>query len=165
MRFTRVAAAATVVLASACARSTWIGQDALTRAVPSTPDATLAAAAQALAAHGYKPQLVNGQLVVTLPQPVPQYTREVSTNPAGEPQRWIIEVTAAKNDLQAGSALTVMGYLVPPPTPGDSGSTRTATPVTQRDQALFREVQRIGNWIVDAVRSPAAADSSHSDRH
>lgn len=159
MRAIRVAATAAVLLSSACARSTWMGRDAITRAVPASPNATLVAAARALQAHGYKARIVSGQLVVTLPQPVPQYTREVSTNPETNPQEWVIQVAASDNSLESGTALTVSGYLVPPATAGDSVP-RTTTLVTEDQPQLFREVRRVGDWIVDALRNPPAVPDS-----
>lgn len=81
-----------VVLFAACSRYGWTGTQELSRPVSAPADTMLYAAARALRAHGYEPRIVNGQMVVTLPKPAPQYTRPVSTNPEMDGDDWVIQV-------------------------------------------------------------------------
>lgn len=142
-----------LLAATACARYSWQGNQELSRSMPAPADSLVYAAARALRAHGYEPRIVNGQLLVTLPHAVPQYTRPVSTNPEMDGDSWVIQVQAVPNTLHAGSTLKVAAFIVPraAATPADSSVKRQAIPVTDKRPELLRELERVGNWIVDAT--------------
>ncbi len=144
-----------LVLASACTRAQWQGEQALTRTVVAPTDSVVAAARRALLDHGYTPMSISGNQVVTRPHDVPSFARMVSTAPDTLPQQWVIEVMADSTSIPQRTRLTVAGFLIP-----RSASRATDTTVTTRgvlvtasDPRLFAEVQRIGNWIVESVTS------------
>lgn len=144
-----------LLTALGCAHAGWQGDQQLSRSVPAPADSLVYAAARALRAHGYEPRIVNGQLLVTLPHAVPQYTRPVSTNPEMDGDSWVLQVQATPNQLRAGSTLTLSAFIVPKAaaSPGDSSVQRKAIPVTADRPELMREVQRVGDWIVSAANS------------
>lgn len=140
-----------VLAAAGCAHYGWNGTQELSRSVPAPADSLVYAAARALRAHGYEPRIVNGQLLVTVPHAVPQYTRPVSTNPEMDGDTWVIQVQAEPNNFRAGSTLKVSAFIVPKAAMtagGDSVRQRQAIPVDSRRPDLMREVQRVGDWIV-----------------
>lgn len=140
-----------VVLAAACNRYGWEGTQELSRPVAAPADSVLYAAARALRAHGYEPRIVNGQMVVTLPKAAPQYTRPVSTNPETDGDTWVIQVQTEPNSFRTGSTIKVAGFILPRASqqPSDSSRRRNMIPVTSSRPELLREVERIGNWILD----------------
>lgn len=132
---------------TACARLDWQGTQSLTRDVPLPVDSLLVTAARALEAHGYHTRIVNGEAVVTLPKAVPGFERDVSTA-AGPERLWVVQVMAATNRTRAGTKLTVAGFLIP----HDSGAVVQRTiPITAADPELFKQLEVVGNWIVDAL--------------
>jgi hypothetical protein len=140
------------LLVAACARMTWEGTQNLSRDVNSSPDALLAAAARALAAHGYTTRTVPAnQMVVTVPHVVPEYARDASTGRDTTPDSWVLQVQVKPNSVTAGSTLSVAAFLVPRPSERSSTSVTMTqgVPVTAGQPNLFKEVQRVGNWIVD----------------
>ncbi len=143
---------AVVVLLAAvgCAHYGWEGNQEISRAMPAPADSLVYAAARALRAHGYEPRIMNGQLLVTLPHAVPQYTRPVSTNPEMDGDSWVLQVQAEPNQLRAGSTLKISAFIVPKAATArsDSARQRQAIPVTSDRPDLMREVQRVGDWIV-----------------
>lgn len=141
-----------MLAAAGCAHYGWNGTQELSRSVPAPADSLVYAAARALRAHGYEPRIVNGQLLVTVPHAVPQYTRPVSTNPEMDGDSWVIQVQAEPNNFRAGSTLKVSAFIVPKAAmtaSGDSVRQRAAIPVDSRRPDLMREVQRVGDWIVE----------------
>ncbi len=147
----RLGVVAVLAAVAACAHYGWDGTQELSRAIPAPADSLVYAAARALRAHGYEPRIVNGQLLVTMPHAVPQYTRPVSTNPEMDGDSWVIQVQAEPNSLRAGSTLKISAFIVPKAamtTTGDSVRQRQAIPVDSRRPDLMREVQRVGDWIV-----------------
>lgn len=148
----RLAVAAVVAAVAACAHYGWDGTQELSRSLPAPADSLVYAAARALRAHGYEPRIVNGQLLVTVPHAVPQYIRPVSTNPEMDGDSWVIQVQAAPNEFRAGSTLKISAFIVPKAAAtasGDSVRQRQAIPVDSSRPDLMREVQRVGDWIVE----------------
>lgn len=145
------------VLLAACNHYGWTGTQELSRPVSAPADTMLYAAARALRAHGYEARIVNGQMVMTLPKAAPQYTRPVSTNPELDGDQWVIQVQTEPNSFRTGSTLKVSAFLLPKAsqTPGDSVRQRNAIPVDSSRPELLREVERVGNWIVEeAAKKP-----------
>lgn len=152
----RLGVVAVFAAVAACAHYGWDGNQELSRSMPAPADSLVYVAARALRAHGYEPRIVNGQLLVTMPHPVPQYTRPVSTNPELDGDSWVIQVQAEPNSLRAGSTLKVSAFIVPKAastTSGDSVRQRQAIPVDSRRPDLMREVQRVGDWIVEESKT------------
>ena len=144
-----------MLAAAACAHYGWDGTQELSRSMPAPADSLVYAAARALRAHGYEPRIVNGQLLVTMPHAVPQYTRPVSTNPEMDGDSWVIQVQAEPNTLRAGSTIKISAFIVPKAattTTGDSARQRQAIPVDETRPDLMREVQRVGDWIVQETQ-------------
>jgi len=58
-----------------------------------------------------------------------------------------------QNQLRAGSTVAVSAFLVPRASEKASDTTqkRNALPVSSNQPALMQEVERIGNWIVEAT--------------
>ena len=147
---------ATVVLAlftAGCASMNWEGNRTLSRDVSQQPDSLLVAAAQALRDHGYDARIVNNTTIVTAPKQVPMYQRPVSTAADTVPSSWFVQVQVKPNQLRAGSRLQLEAYLIPriAEMPTDTTTKRSAIPVTASQPALFTEVERIGNWIIESA--------------
>lgn len=142
------------VLVSACTRPQWQGEQALTRTVTVAPARAVAAASQALRSHGYQPLAMDSLMIATAPHDVPQYVRTLSTAPDTLPQQWVLEIQVSPTMQPNESRLTVAGYLVPrsATTPHDTVTSTRGVLVTASDPRLFAEVQRVGNWIVDAAK-------------
>ncbi len=145
--------AAVLVSASACARATWEGEQALSRTLVAPPDSVAAAARRALVDHGYAPMTVSVNQIVTRPHDVPMFGRTISTAPDTLPQQWVIEVQADSTSIPQRTRLTVVGFLIPraATTPTDTAVTTRGVLVTADNPRLFAEVQRVGNWIVESV--------------
>lgn len=144
------------VLSAACARSTWEGTQGLTRDVQATPDAIMAAASRALGAHGYRTQMVPANhMVVTAPHALPEGVTPTGANRDSLPRSWVIQVQALKNDVVAGSKISVAAFLVPRALEAKTGTSAReglGIPVTSAEPQLLREVRRVGDWIVDETR-------------
>jgi|SRR5689334_20888660 len=150
MRYTTLVLA---LLGTACARLSWTGNQTLSRDVAAPSDTILVAAVQALRAHGYDARIVGNQTIVTAPKAVPQYTRPVSTAPDTMPNTWILQVDVIQNQLRAGSTLAVSAFLIPRASEKSTDTTqkRNAVPVNSTNPALMQEVERVGNWIIEAT--------------
>lgn len=142
------------LLVSACTRPQWQGEQALTRTITVPPTQAMSAASRALRAHGYQPLAMDTLMLATAPHDVPQYVRTLSTAPDTLPQQWVLEVQVAPTMQPNESQLTVAGYLVPrsATTPHDTVTSTRGVLVTSTDPRLFAEVQRVGNWIVEAAK-------------
>jgi hypothetical protein len=141
------------LLGAGCARMTWQGDQTLSRDVSSPSDSVLVAAVQALREHGYDARIVGNQTIVTAPKAVPQFTRPVSTAADTLPDSWVVQVNVAPNNVRAGSTLSVSAFLIPRASERASDTTvkRLSVPVTSSQPVLMQEVERIGNWILDAT--------------
>jgi hypothetical protein len=147
---------AVLALSAACARISWEGNQTLARDVPAVADTLLIAAAEALRAHGYDARIIDNTTIITAPKEVPQYQRPVSTAADTVPSSWVIHVTVEQNTMRAGSRLAVTGFLVPRDSERmvtDTAVMRSSLPVTSRQPQLLSEVERIGNWIVEAAQA------------
>jgi hypothetical protein len=150
MRYSMLALA---LLGTACARLTWQGTQTLSRDVSAPSDSVLVAAVQALRDHGYDARIVGNQTIVTAPKAVPQFTRPVSTAADTMPDSWILQVDVQPNQLRAGTTLAVSAFLIPRASQRSADTTqkRLALPVNSSQPVLMQEVERIGNWIVEAT--------------
>lgn len=138
-----------------CARMSWQGDQTLSRDIGSPSDSVLVAAVQTLREHGYDARIVGNQTIVTAPKAVPQFTRPVSTAADTLPDSWIVQVNVAPNNVRSGSTVSVSAFLVPRASERatDTTTKRLALPVNSSQPVLMQEVERIGNWIVDATAS------------
>lgn len=158
MRVSTVAAAFAVAAISACASIRGgEGSDDVTMNVSGNKARALEAARTQLLHHGYKVTTVGDQMLVTTPKPVPQYLREVSTA-RPQSQQWFLVVTAEQIRFFRGTRVRVAGYVLPP----GAGTTKAVTdgkrlqqeaiPITSANTKLFREVEMVGNWIVNEAK-------------
>lgn len=148
-----------LVLAISCARMSWEGDRTLSRDVQAAPDSLMLIAAQTLREHGYDVRMVEDGSIVTAPKAIPQYSRPVSTAPDTMPSKWVLQLRVSPNTIRSGSRLSVTGFLVPRASERatDTTQARATVPVTSDQPELFRELERVGNWIVESVaarRSP-----------
>ena len=141
------------LLGTACARLSWTGNQTLSHDVSYPSDSVLVAAVQALREHGYDARIVGNQTIVTTPKAVPQFTRPVSTAADTMPDSWVLQVDVVPNQMRAGTTLSVTAFLVPRAAErgGDSTMKRLTTPVNSTQPTLMQEVERVGNWILDAT--------------
>ena len=141
------------LLGAGCARMSWQGDQTLSRDVASPSDSVLVAAVQALREHGYDARIVGNQTIITSPKAVPQFTRPVSTAADTMPDSWIVQVNVAPNNVRAGTTLSVSAFLVPRASERASDTTtkRLSVPVNSSQPVLMQEVERIGNWIIEAT--------------
>lgn len=141
------------LLGTGCARLSWQGNQTISRDVAAPSDTILIAAVQALREHGYDARIVGNQTIVTAPKAVPQFTRPVSTAADTLPDSWIVQVDVMQNQLRAGSTVAVSAFLVPRASEKSADTTqkRNALPVSSSQPVLMQEVERIGNWIVEAT--------------
>lgn len=145
---------AILVLFTACARATWEGNQTLARDVAWQPDSLLLTAAQALREHGYDARIVDNTTIITAPKALPVYERPVSTAADTLPASWVLRVRVEPNAFRAGSRLAVTGFLVPRESERmtDTTITRYTTPISEsREPRLFTEIERVGNWILEAA--------------
>lgn len=145
---------AIVLLSAACARATWEGNQTLARDVAWQPDSLLLTAVQALRDHGYDARIVDDNTIITTPKSLPVYERPVSTAADTAPSSWVLRVQVEPNPFRAGSRLALTGFLVPRESERmtDTTLTRYTTPISEtRQPRLFSEVERVGNWILEAA--------------
>lgn len=144
-----------LVLLAGCARMYWDGDRTLTHEVPAPADSLLNVAAQTLREHGYEPRLVDSGTIVTVPRRIPQYTPPISTAADSSPDSWVLQVRAMPNVVGTGSRLELTGFLIPRDTlpPSDTTRALATIPVTGDRPELLREVERVGNWILEAWAS------------
>jgi hypothetical protein len=143
-----------LALLSACATLRGSSRNNVTVSLGESPDSVLRIAATQLQLHGYEVSKIDGRMVVTMPRPLPDYLREVSTR---EPQlpgnEWILQVTTEPLVMSSGTRLRVSGFVVPkrPAVSPGNAVAEYAVPVDARNQRLFREINVVADWIEEAA--------------
>jgi hypothetical protein len=147
-----IAAVCALALAG-CASFGSSGQEQIRSMVRLDPDTALRVAATQLQHHGYSVTELGNRTIITQPRAVPQYLRELSTNPSDPPQQLIFRVQTERAGFVSGTRIIVAGFLVPrSQTEGRTApELRRAVPITEDNPRLFREVQIVAGWISDAA--------------
>ena len=147
-----------LALVTACATSPFGGeQREVATNVSLPPDTILRIAMTQLRHHGYDVVRISDSDLITTPQIVPEYVRQVSDG-RSQPEQWVIRVSATPMRMLAGSRLRVDAFLVPPEAMQvtDNQVQQNMVPVTSLSHPrLFDEVETVAGWIRDAVaRAP-----------
>jgi hypothetical protein len=143
-----------LALLPACASVRGGSQNNVTVSLGATPDSVLRIATTQLQLHGYQVSRIDDKMLVTLPRPIPNYLREVSTREPGLPgNEWILQLTTEPLVMVRGTRLRVSGFVVPKRPSVSPGNTvaESAIPVDARNQMLFREISVVADWIEDAT--------------